>query len=269
MKLQILFQYELNEDLINKLETETTEFAIKRGSKYLGWGLCGLTESYKRVPAVYTKEGNVVHLPNSSSNIGIRLITNYSEIKETCKETKQIDERFIEVEYGEYPQNCAEYEKQEELDYDLLNGRLKDTGKTYTSNDTIYSQSVELKEVVDKDGNKYINKNSTWYEVNPVKWVVDLKTGKAMSKYIMAGGVGFGDLNPTRYHYEYMLKSTNNLYGFLKKLEQDIIPSRVSFELEDPIIGRNAWELHSPMPKENNKDLYIISPEKIKKLGSI
>ena len=66
-----------------------------------------------------------------------------------------------------------------------------------------------------------------------------------------------------------MLKSTNNLYGFLKKLEQDIIPSRVSFELEDPIIGRNAWELHSPMPKENNKDLYIISPEKIKKLGSI
>ena len=268
MKLQILFQNELNKDLINKLETETTEFAMKRGSKFLGWALCGITEKYQRVPAVYTKEGDVIHLPNGTSNTGIRLITNSAEIEEKYKIVNQIDERFIEVEYGEYPQRCVEYEKQEELDYDLLNGRLNDTGKTYTSNDTIYSQSVELKEVVDKDGNKYINKNSTWYEVNPVKWIVDLQTGKAMSKYIIAGGVGFGDLNPTRYYYEYMLKSTNNLYGFLKKLEQDIIPSKVTLDLENPIIGRNAWELHSPMPKENNKELYIVPTEKIKKIGA-
>ena len=65
-----------------------------------------------------------------------------------------------------------------------------------------------------------------------------------------------------------MLKSTNNLYGFLKRLEQDIIPSKVPFNFGDCIIGRNAWELHSPMPKENNKELYIVPTEKIKKLGT-
>lgn len=267
MNLKVLRHYELNIDLIKKLSEETTSFALCRGSKYLGWTFVGEDEKYQRRVAVYKPDGTIEYLPNGTKNIGIRLAVNYLELKPLCKKQTRIDDRFLEVEAGEYPQECVEFEKQEKLDYDLLNGRLSETGKTYVSHDNTYSQAVDLKEVVDQDGNKYVNKNCTWYKVSPVKWIVDEHRGLAMSKYIITGGVSYGDLYPTRYHYEYMLKSSNNIFGYLNRLAKELIPSVTSLKLDppakppqkwdlplvpfDPIPGRNPYEPCDPIPGRN------------------
>ena len=266
MRLKILYAGEVNNEFNSKLNHDTTAFAMKRGSKFQGWGVCGTSASHYRVPAIYTEDGSIITLEPSSSNIGIRAVTEYENIKDICNNVNIIDDRFIEVEYGEYPQELVEYENQTQLDYDLLNGKLMDTGKTYVANVGTYSQTTNLKEVIDKDGNKYVNKLNTWYKVNPVKWVVDLHTNTAVSKNIISGGISWGDLSPTRYHYEYLLASQQNIFGLLKRIGEELEPSSVTYNLEESIIGRNIWELHDPMPKENRKDVYCTP--KVKTLGT-
>ena len=257
MKFKILREYEIRfySELIKRIKEETTDFAINRGNKYKGWTLISEDEYHQRVPAVYTKEGNIEHLQNGSSNMGIRLLTSYSEIVKKCHNKVKIDENYYEVEYGEYPQDVVDIDKQTQLDYDLLNERLRATGKEYTSHDNSYGQSIKLKEVMDEKGNKYVNKNNTWYKVKPVKWIVDEKSNQAMSKYILTGGVSFGDLMPTRYHFEYMLNYTSNIWGYLKALEKELEPSIVLIKVP-ALPNINPIEPYNPIPKKNPIERY-------------
>ena len=287
MKFKILKDYELRfySDLIKRVKEESTSFAINRGNKYKGWAIV-MEENYQRYPGVYQPDGTIAKLKPGSINMGIRLLTGYNETKNKAKNKKDLGSGFVEVEYGEYPQDIVDIDKQTSLDYDLLNARLTATGKEYISHDNTYGTSKKLIELADDNGNKYVNKNNIWYKVKPVKWIVDERSNLAMSKYILTGGVSFGDLMPTRYHYEYMLKSHSNVWGYLKVLEKELEPSIVLRKLDltvptspyiiptepcDPIPGKNPFEPYDPNPWNSPWKITCEQngqKEKVKTIGS-
>lgn len=51
----------------------------------------------------------------------------------------------------------------------------------------------------------YHNNNFVWVEVNPLKWIIDEKTGIAISKNIIFAGVSFLDIN--KFMNEYLAKN--------------------------------------------------------------
>ena len=212
-----------NQELINRLSNEHTKFSLYRQNQYKGWAV--LKNQYGWKLAAYTPEGNTEIC--DIRNTGFRFVTSYNNIKDSVQNVTKLDDRFIEVEFGEYPQDPVEAEKQAWLDTYTFKGGMYETGKTYKSNDIVYNKPHTLVEVVDSKKQKYVLKSQTWYKVQPVKWVVDLKTGMAMSKFIMNGNIGFGDLNPTRYHYEYMRRYGQDMESILNKLFKEIIPSEL------------------------------------------
>lgn len=198
MKLEIIMDRELNNNLFWNIENETTPFAIREGVEYKGWALEAL--DCNGPEAMYCDEnGHSNYLDLSDVAVGIRPSIAYSQIKQYSKLVRNIKKGCIEVEFGEYPQYPATEEVQEKLNEGLLT--VEKTGKNYTvyNNDEQNPGTIELEEVVDKDGNKYINKNNTWYMVSPISWIVDENHNIAISKNIIAGGIPYGE-----YKVEYL-----------------------------------------------------------------
>ena len=272
MHLEILKKSKLDGEHLKHIRQETVPFGLIKGTCYQGWAVLDDGKSgYDRSPGICKPNGEVEKFNGFSKELGIRLATTSIRLERTYNNQRiirNIDDRFYEIENGEYPQYYVELDQQEKLDDDLLSGKLILTGKTYTTHDTQYGQKAILKEVIDKDGNKYVNKNNTWYKVSPVVWILDTKTNLAVSKYIMTGGVGFGDLNPTRYHYEYKLKmGIYNIFDYVTRMSSELTPSEDIKVLElqldhydpryvpvkpwepcDPIPGRNPYEPCDPVP---------------------
>lgn len=239
--LKLLKEEEIryNQELINRLSNEHTKFSLYRQNKYKGWAV--LKNQHGWHIAAYTPEGNAEI--TDIRNTGFRFVTSYSNIRDSVQNVTKLDDRFIEVEFGEYPQEPVETEEQAWLDTYTFRGQMYETGKTYKSNDIVYNKPYTLVETVDTKGQKYVLKSQTWYKVQPVKWVVDLKTGMAMSKFIMNGNIGFGDLNPTRYYYEYMREHGHDMESILKKLFKEIIPSELPEDVSTlkPAIHPSAY----------------------------
>lgn len=228
--LRILKEEEIsyNKELIDRLSNDHTKFSLFRQNPYKGWAV--LTRKCGREIGAYTPEGKIDVY--ETANTGFRFVTSYRIIKKDMQNISKLDERFIEVEFGEYPQEPVEAERQGKLDSDTFKGKIYETGKTYTSNDIVYNKPYKLVEVVDEEGQKYVLKSQVWYKVQPVKWIVDLKTGMAMSKCIMNGNIYFGDLNPTRYHYEYMRERGMDMDSILRKLGEEIKPSQLPQDIK-------------------------------------
>jgi hypothetical protein len=120
-----------------------------RQNPYKGWAV--LTRKCGWEIGAYTLEGKIDVYERA--NTGFRFITSYSIIKNDIQNITRLDERFIEVEFGEYPQEPVEAEKQGELDSDTFQGKIYETGKRYSSNDIVYNKPYCLVEVVDEEGN--------------------------------------------------------------------------------------------------------------------
>ena len=191
---KILTEFEFDYKLFRALDTKTTDFAKRDGKSYDGWCVeevdCNGEEA-----AIYKNDGKVQILDLTNPSVGIRPAINYSQIKSSAKVIRELEEGLKEIEFGEYPQERVEDYLQEQLNQDLLDSRLETTEKKYTiyNNDEQNPDTIRLIEVMDKDGNKYVNKNDTWYKVSPVRWIVNEKTNLAVTKYMIQGGIPYGE----------------------------------------------------------------------------
>lgn len=103
----------------------------------------------------------------------------------------------LEVELGEYPQSCADPQIQVALNQHkgVMTGRkysiptISDKEKKEDLNTIdIYEYEYQGKRYVSLPI-KYKYMKNTWYEVEPITWLVDQKYGKLISKKIMVGRV--------------------------------------------------------------------------------
>ena len=194
MKFRILTEYDFDYKLFKSVDTKTTDFAKREGQGYEGWCVeevdCNGADA-----AIYTNEGNVEYLNRCNPYVGIRPSTSRIVIETYGKTIRELEDGLKEIECGEYPQEKVEDYLQEQLNQELLDGKLNQTGRNFTiyNNDEEKPGLIKLIEVIDKDGNKYVNKENIWYKVSPVVWIVNEKTNLALTKYMIQGGIPYGE----------------------------------------------------------------------------
>lgn len=194
MKFGILTEFEFDYKLFRALDTNTTDFAKREGKGYEGWCVeevdCNGPEA-----CIYTNDGKINYLDRSNPYVGIRPSTSRSVIESYGKTIRDLGNGLKEMECGEYPQEKVIDDFQEQLTQDLFEGKLNQTGRMYTvyNNDEKNPDTIKLIEVTDEDGNKYVNKDNTWYKVSPVIWIVNEKTNLALTKYMIQGGIPYGE----------------------------------------------------------------------------
>ncbi len=247
MNFRLLLDDELDSKILKVLSTEATDFAQGQNPKYKGWAIETL-DCNGAEPAIYTNEGKIKDLSYTDPNVGIRPSIKYSQIKQDSLVVGVFDNRCIEVEYGEYPQRKLSSLEQEAVTKTLISGKLKKTGKKYSTYSKKEKSIINLIEVSDNKGNKYVMKAGEWYQVSPVRWVVNQQSNLAVSKYMISGGLEYGEYrlpemsqweidferthpmkNPPSRRRMFELRKTNKaiIEGFLYSvLPQDIIPSK-------------------------------------------
>ena len=247
MYFRLLSDSELDSELLKMLSTEATDFAQGENPKYEG-GAIETVECDGAEPAICTNKGKIKNLSYTDSNVGIRPSIKYSQIKQDSLVVGVFDNGCIEVEYGEYPQKKLSPVEQDEVTRLLISEKLNKTGKKYTTYNKKEKSIINLIEVSDNKGNKYVLKDGEWYKVSPLRWIVNQKTNLAVSKYMIAGGLEYGAYhlpemsqweidfertnpmkNPPSRRRMHELRKTNKaiIEGFLYSvLPQDIIPSK-------------------------------------------
>lgn len=182
--------------------------------------------------------------------IGIRPVLSFSEIESNYpfKVIKK-EEDILEIEFGYYPQTAASKEIQAELEDVLIKRNISETGNMYTvearTYDSYYSDfwpcnyhEYEYKE------EKYIRAKATsdcidynrgdvvWIKVEPIQWLVDLKTDLATTKKIMTSGIKFDfeEYVETDFEETVIYKYLNNY--FIKDITQNIKKNEIKVKVE-------------------------------------
>ncbi len=173
---------------------------------------------------------------------GVRPVILYSNLSDICPNSNAVKGRrgLLEIEYGEYPQYAADNNLQRILWSELKAGRLKQTGKTYTTDsrktETIFPNRFRFRPVEHKEfeynekkyvlvkpriehgppltnGMQYFEYNDyAWVEVSPITWLVDEKAKMLVSKISLASGISFLNHGKDKENF----KSTE-MYMFLNK----------------------------------------------------
>ena len=172
----------------------------------------------------------------------------YSNISDISSNVVRGRSGLLEVEYGEYPQYAVDSRLGRTLDDEFSAGRLKRTGKTYTTDSREWDENFEKFSPIEHEefeysGKKYVriktnfyeseNKLSNgvdvkqgdivWLEVSPIIWYVDESSKMLVSKTSLASGIRFCDEG--KYTGDF---KTTEMYMFLNKhFAKDIIPSVV------------------------------------------
>lgn len=176
----------------------------------------------------------------------VRPVIPFSNISDISSNAVRGRNGLLEVEYGEYPQYAVNSRLDRTLEYEFSAGRLKRTGKIYTTGLYTWDKNsktyipVEYEEFEYK-GKKYVRVKSdsyrretklsngvdvnegdiVWLEVSPITWYVDEKSKMLVSKTLLASGIKFSN----DYEYRGNFKTTN-MYKYLNMhFAKDIIPS--------------------------------------------
>lgn len=155
-----------------------------------------------------------------SRNCGIRPAFSLYKTPSIIASAKKGADGIFETEYGSYPQSAASLQLQRELLRLLTNNKLDESGKRYTIDSRKfdkYGDGFQSKELIEYtyQGKRYVyhkfnschegalitlsNKQQykdgdfVFYEVQPVKWLVDFKAGWAIAKYILLAGIQFNN----------------------------------------------------------------------------
>ena len=146
---------------------------------------------------------------------GVRLAVAYSFIRDLPGDVRYINGIKVK-EYGEYPQTVASKELSFLLEKFYNEGKLKETGKLYTSDSAHYDDEDSLfmaKQRIEYEynGDKYVrfvadnngafeklsngieikNGDIYWIKVEPIKWLIDEKSDIALSKNVLFSGIQF------------------------------------------------------------------------------
>lgn len=172
--------------------------------------------------------GNKSKVENNDTSFGVRpTIVTFDDIYKSLVENVKFGYNGVEeVELGEYPQYAAAHKVnlalEDEYTNHLENGEYKGgilipTGKTYTfvqngkeveykeyyygSNKYIRVNACCEDKVILSNANTIHNNESVWVKVEPVKWFVDHKNERLISKFLLLSG-----LTPDMRLFDYMAK---------------------------------------------------------------
>ena len=148
-------------------------------------------------------DGTIHHYCREEKMIGIRPIVPFQKISDGIISKHINEDGILEVEYGYYPQNILVSEEAEQVQW--INNTLyaKYTSNSYKPNDmnslseheyngnryiifyTLFSKRESYPEKL-SDGSKVDPEKTYFIKVEPIKWLVDKKSGLAISKYILS-----------------------------------------------------------------------------------
>jgi hypothetical protein len=175
----------------------------------------------------------------------VRPVLPYSNISDISTNVVRRKSGILEVEYGEYPQYVVDTSLGGILDSEFSAGRLRKTGKAYTTDsrrwiDYFEKFSPVKHEEFEYNGKRYVRVKSNccgrsnyklsngaiahngdyyWLEVSPIVWYVDEEAKMLVSKTGLASGIRFCDRS-----YDGNFKNTE-MYMFLNKcFAKDIKP---------------------------------------------
>ncbi len=183
------------------------------------------------------------------------------------KKILNFKKRLIEVEYGEYPQQAVDFSQQVILEKEYQAQRLKLTGRKYTTDSRkVYGKnSNEFKPLQHLEysykGKKYIRvvvftlaeepitlanglkvdiDDTVWIEVQPVRYLVDKKSQKLISKDGLYAGVQFN----TEVIYDYeasFIKIFNELRFIVECTKEQIAPKEYVLSEKYKKVPANAF----------------------------
>ena len=154
--------------------------------------------------------GKIIDANLYSTACGIRPAINYSLIKPFCDYEYEA-EKFMVVNFGEYPNSVVIDLIADELERRYLNNTLIEKGDSFTYLEFDGSKYSIKKTLVyechDKkfvrvipnagahgclqDGTKITHGKAYWLRVTPIKWIVDKENDIAISSSIIMGGIPF------------------------------------------------------------------------------
>lgn len=175
--------------------------------------LCGhnmyYTKTIKDKDQVFVvNEKTISFLGNRYTYSGIRPVVPFSKIEKKINNKKANEDSILEVEYGTYPQNIVDDELYKELRTKYDNNELCWCGtyklfidgdyylNCYRYNNSVYAAFLlENLENFDNDSFSILSNGlrpEEWklyfLKIEPIKWLVDTKTGLAISKNILNYG---------------------------------------------------------------------------------
>lgn len=146
-----------------------------------------------------------------SDNLGTRVAVPVEDIKNEIVSSYTEDYgngEFTTLVYGEYPIHVLSYDEKHTLDNLYKNNELRPTGKTYAAwgiKTELFFDGVERNVERDEypeyeyNGMKFVKANnavfenggdrSIWAVVEPVEWLLDEKSGLAITKNCILGGI--------------------------------------------------------------------------------
>ena len=161
--------------------------------------------------------GNKSSVSYDDSSFGIRptLLFRNDTFDNYVKSEKINNCGVYETEFGEYPQYAAAHmvglALEDEYSNNLNNGEycgniLMRTGKEYSFiqngkvnsySEFYYGSNKYIRVIVSCDkngvilsnGNTYHNGDAVWVKVSPVKWIVDFKSKRLLSKFVLLSGL--------------------------------------------------------------------------------
>ena len=210
-----------------------------------GWWYLSSSDGAGDVRVVY-KDGARICTCAGKRSGAVRPALPYSNISDISPNGVRGRSGFLEVEYGEYPQYAVDSNLGRTLDSEFSAGRLRKTGKTYTTDSRRWNANSEKFSPVEHEeyeynGKRYVRVKSNdtnenfkltngvtthpgdyfWLEVSPIVWYVDEKSKMLVSKTLLASGIRF--CNDGQYRDDF---KTTEMYMFLNKyFAKDMIPS--------------------------------------------
>ncbi len=215
-----------------------TDFSVLLGEHY---------NSYIRTGCYWIKSNSKYNIINdygyrsykytNRRDNGIRPIMSYSNIKNDISNERINRNGIVEVEYGEYPQYAVDNILQDKLEKLYKNGKLSETGKTYTTDSRKYYENkmdflpqehieyefdnkkyvrVKVNSFYDgrlftlSNSEKYKDDDYVWVEVSKLKWLVDEENDITLSSDILVAGIQFDK----KINYYGNFENTN-IYKFL------------------------------------------------------
>ncbi len=178
----------------------------------------------------------------------------YSNISDIAPNGVMGKSGFWEVEYGKYPQYAVDSRLGRTLESEFSAGRLRKTGKTYTTDSRHWNARFEKFNPVEHEefeynGKRYVRVKSNcyengrklsngvnvmpndivWLEVSPITWYVDEKAKMLVSKTLLASGIRFCNDGCYKDDFE-----NTEMYMFLNKyFAKDIVPLKTFSEKEE------------------------------------
>lgn len=203
------------------------------------------TCSYVTIDSLGTKTSYEYYV----KSLGVRPSISYSKIQQFLSNKQEDNLGIISADYGEYPQTVVDETHSIILEKLYNNGSLTKTGKTYTNvedkfrkkhnryieyvyNGSKYIRYLCKHNFTSLSNGKRIKKNMPyWVKVEPITWLIDKKTGIALSKKILFSGMEL--VNAQADFIDSIMDHINGFHtlhtqDYLKNgFGKDIIPSKV------------------------------------------